>query len=173
MRKNRTLLKIGMLIVLAGLFLKIILIPGGGLLLCVGFISLVFLSLSLAVSCINNIKNNIRLKIWSVLMLAIIAICSIAILFRYQWWNGWHLFTFIGIPFFLVLSILFLIIRCKFVYDRNAKYFLQNIFLLWTFTLVLGIIPLFISSRTFYNMFNYRRVSMSYEKFIEQVSQRP
>ena len=167
------LLIIALGVSLLGFIFKMTSIPGGGILLTLGlsFASvLTFIQLRFS---LNQIKNNQALKITSASMSLTLSISFIGILFRYQWWPGWNLYYFLAIPLFVILTIVFFSIWNKFKESEYRKYITRNILLPWIFAFVFGIIPLVVSYKTFYNTFNYKSQSMTYEEFVDKIVQAP
>jgi len=102
-----------------------------------------------------------------------LSLCFIGILFRYQWWPGWYFDYLLGVPLFIVLTLIFFSVRNKFKESDYQKYVVKNILSPWVFVFVIGIIPLVVSYKAFYNTFNYRRQTMTYEEFVDKVVNAP
>ncbi len=159
------LIVIGLLIALLGFIFKITLIPGGGITL---FSSLSFLSVLTFIQLFlsfDSIKNNNGLKIISALMSFTLSISFVAILLIYQWWpNSLYILNFCGIMF-IISTVIFIIGRKKYFTDEYKKYVIKNLLIPWIFIFVFGGLYYLLSSETFYNTFNYRRVKMTYQEY--------
>ena len=159
---------IGLVISLIGILLKMVHISGGGMILTMSLSSLSIVAFIRLALSIGEINNNKVLKILTASMSFTLAISFIAILFRYQFWPGWHLCFIVGTVLYIPLSILFIIFYKKLISAEFKKMLIINLLIPWAFIFIFGVLHYLLSSESFYDSFNSRSSKMTYQQFLDR-----
>lgn len=174
MKTIGNLMIIGLVISLIGILLKMVHVSGGGMIITMSLSSLSILAfIQLAIS-IGEMNNNKALKILTTSMSFTLAISFIAILFRYQFWPGWHQYFIVGTVLFILLSILYIIILYKKLISAEfKKMLLKNLLIPWAFIFIFGGLHYLLSSESFYDSFNSKSSKMTYHQFLDRNVEKP
>jgi len=155
------------------LLMKMNLVPGGGTILIVSLSALAILFFFRARGTPEfALESRMQLFIYKLLNYTF-SLMAIAILFRYQWYHGWNVYFMIGIPTFLICSILALSMKGTIWIDENKKAIRQTILIPWIFIFITTGLHIYLSSEKFYNTFSYRRANMSYQQFVDSLTANP
>jgi hypothetical protein len=95
------------------------------------------------------------------------AVSTIGVLFRFMYWNGWHLDLMVGL-FTLVLSGFLLMLKWSQIKNAGAeqlKFFNMNYLAPAAFLLIMSCIALATPDKIFYETFSLKSKQQTYEQF--------
>ena len=165
---NKYFIIISTVVVLIGVAFKALLIPSGSLILIIGCCSSCIITFIQLILSFVKIKNNLVLSFLAASLNFLLMFCFVAILINYMWWSGGQTMLVALTPIFVILVILFILLKNKYLKSEYESFFTKNLLVPYVFVFVLGIVALLFSDRAFYNTFSQKRVQMTYEMYLEK-----
>lgn len=153
---------------IAAMVMKKFAIPFSGLIVVIAFDSLAIIFFLNAFFTTKEEVDGANSRIFEFNVTELIyATCSIALLYRLQYWNGWETWIEVAGILFLITSI-FVFLSLKYIFRKcHSKSELKEIFihdLPWTYFLILLPVFAFANPHTFHNLFN----GTTYEEYVRE-----
>ena len=158
----------GLIISLIAILLKILTIEGSGLLFTIAMLFLSILAFVQFFLFLINIQNNKFLKVMGALISYSFSIMFVALLFRFQWWMGYHFMLATGTILLVILSAIFFFNRSRVMEEGHRKTIRTNLILPWCFVGLFTFLHYILPDETFYNTFDSLRNEMTYQEFVDE-----
>ena len=116
----------------------------------------------------KNLENEPFVRDFTVVTMVIHSLCFLMLLFTYMQCIYWKYVMLIPTPFFLILFFLMFIFIPKMRKPGLNKVLIRDILLPSVFILLLGLIPVIMSGKRFYDTFNRYRYERTFEQYLEK-----
>ena len=151
------LIYIFILMCLLGLFFKMYSLPGKFFFtMGSGGLSIIFIIKFIYTIFSKDSSHTFKLMISSICVT--LSICYFLLMCKYQWWYVSFIFNYVGIIFYIILSVI-IVIENKILFSEiNIKFNFYKLLPAWIVVFILGIIPILMTSHQFYSIFHSKSI---------------
>ena len=147
-----------------GFVLKLSDIPGGSIPFILGFGFACILTFVQSFLCVK-LEGSDGFRFLGVLFSFWLTMGCMNLIFRYQWWPGWYELAIFTIALFFVCIGLLLYKWNELLNSENRGFIISNLLLPAAFIVVIGIVPVVLSKKSFYERFYKSKKGRTYEEF--------